>query len=260
MIRRHEPDTTWVIHQGAHAYISGLIAAQWVGAGEMVLAPREELLLTAAAHDGGWRGPDQRPRLNNAGLPRTFTEMDLAEHFTIWRESILGVFLQNRYGGLLTSLHCTALYEQRLRYLDDPAADKAQIRSFLAEWNVWQEAQIAALADHPRYGHCVRSPQLDENLRLLQVWDYLSLLLCMTPVHEQVLEDVPLAPGERSILRVAGNGLRGMALDPYPLREPMTIWIDARQVLGEPFKDDVALHVALEETPYKPLVFEIGPL
>jgi len=257
MIRREEADTLWLIHQAAHAYIAGQIADHWIGSGTMDITPREELLLAATYHDAGWAAAEQRPHINADGLPRTFTEMDLLDHFSIWQHSIEAVFVQNRYAGLLTSLHCTALYEQRLQYVADPPEDRAHIQSFLETWHTWQRKQIAALTDHPRYGSAVNAPRLGENLRLLQVWDYLSLLVCMSTVREQTLEDIPLATGERKTLRAAASGPRGMALDPFPLDQPLTLWIDARAVAGGPFESDDALRGVLADIPYRPLVFEI---
>jgi hypothetical protein len=168
------------------------------------------------------------------------------------------MFNINRYGGLLTSLHCAALYERRLRYLDDPPADRARIEAFLEARYTWQDELIAALKDHPRYALAVEADPLAENLRLLQVWDYLSLMLCMTPVHEQIVDDVPLGNSQRATLRIAANGSRGMVIDPFPLDGPLTLWIDARQVIGGPFADDAALRRALDDVPYRPLVFEVG--
>lgn len=258
MIRREESETTWLIHQAAHAFIAGQIAEHWVGA--LSYTPREELLIAAYNHDAGWAAFEQQPRVNAQGWPRTFTEMDLDDHFTIWEHSIRAVFAQNRYAGLLTSLHCTALYDQRLRFLADPPDARKRIQHFLDTWRDWQKTLTAALAPHPRYGLAVEEARRTENLRLLQVWDYLSLLLCMSPVHEQALEDVPMANGERHVLTIAANGPRGIAIDPYPLDQPLTLWIDARQVIGGPFASDPALQQALESLPYKPLVFEITPL
>lgn len=260
MIRRTESDAVWLIHQATHAVIAGQIAARWEGLGRGASSPREDLLIAAACHDAGWYATEGQPRINAQGLPRTFTEMDLDEHFAIWRASIESVFTMSRYAALLTSLHCAALYTLRLRYLDDPPADKARIGAFLDERAAWQDALIGALRDHPRYALSAAPDALDENLRLLQTWDYLSLLLCMGPVHEQALEDVPVGAGERVLLRVAGDGGRSMALDPFPLAAPLTIWIDARQVIGTPFASDAALWAALEGVPYKPLMFEIVPL
>ncbi len=260
MIRRTEAGVTWLIHQAAHAYIAGKLAAHWVGTGGMALVPRDDLLIAATFHDAGWYAAERTPRVNGQGQPRTFTEMDLDEHFAIWRASIESVFAQSRYAGLLTSLHCSALYALRLRYLDDPPADKRRIEAFLDERHAWQEALIAALRDHPLYSRAVTPGALEENLRLLQVWDYLSLLVCMGSVHEQALEDVPVDRGTRATLRVAADGLRGMALDPFPLDGPLTVWIEARPVNKGVFASDTELQDALRGVPYRPLAFEFVPL
>lgn len=255
MIRREESDSTWFIHQAAHAYIAGQIAVHWASG---ALSPREELLLAATYHDAGWVRAERQPRINPQGQPRTFTEMELDEHFGIWRSSIERVLNLNRYAGLLTSLHCAALYEQRLRFIDDPPKDRKRIEAFLAERYAWHESLIAALKDHPRYALAVEPDPLATNLRLLQVWDYLSLMLCMSPVHEQSLDNVPLGNGTRAALRIAASGTRGMTLDPFPLEAPLTLWIDARPVIGGPFENDAALQQALTDAPYRPLVFEVG--
>ncbi len=253
MIRREEPESIWVINQAAHAYLSGQIGEHW----RMAYAPREELLIAAYTHDTGWSAADRTPRLNARGLPRTFTEMDLEEHFTIWLGSINAVFLQNRYAGLLTSLHCSALYDQRLRYIQDNPEDRAKVQSFLGERRAWEKHLINALAEHPRYASAIKADRLAENLRLLQVWDYLSLLLCMGPVNDQTLDDVPLQSGERGVLAAAACGLRGLEIDPFPLDQPLTLWIDARQISRGPFADHSAFQSALEFAPYQPLVLEV---
>jgi hypothetical protein len=260
MIRREESGTVWLIHQAAHAFVAGQIAEHWIGGGQMTVQPREELLIAAYCHDAGWLGYEQQPRINAQGQPCTFTEMDLEEHFGIWESSIRSVFAQNRYAGLLTALHCKDLYEQRLRYLGDPPEARAHIQTFLDTWRAWIEDLIATLGSHPRYSLAVQPDPLAENLRLLQVWDYLSLALCMSHVYEQTVEDIPYAPGERDVLYLAAGGERSMVLNPFPLDHPLTLWIDARQVIGGPFDSDDALRAALDGVPYKPLVFEIGPL
>ncbi|NLE51192.1 MAG: DUF3891 family protein [Chloroflexi bacterium] len=260
MIRREESDSMWLIHQAAHAYVAGQLAEHWVGNGSMPITPREEVILAAYAHDSGWAAAEQAPSINRYGQPSTFTEMGLEEHITIWNRSVETVFAQNRYAALLVSLHCTALYEQRLRYVDDPPAQKTRIREFVADRHAWEQRLIAALAPHPRYGLAVQPAQLALNLRLLQVWDYLSLLVCMGPVFEQTLEDVPLEAEERAILRVAANGPRGLAIDPYPLDQPLSVWIDARPIVEGPFGSVEAFRERLAEMAYKPLMFEFEPL
>ncbi len=260
MIRREEPDSIWLIHQASHAYISGVMAAHWIGDGAMAFAPRDELILAASHHDAGWMMAERQLGLNEQGMPRTFTEMPLDDHFTIWQDSIESVFFQNRYAGLLTSLHCTALYELRLRFVDDPPEDKARIRSFLDHWSGWQADLTGVLAKHPRYSLAAQPAQLAENVRLLQVWDYLSLLLGMSAVHEQTLDDIPLNAGVRGTVQIASHGLRGMAIDPFPFDESLMFWIDARQVFGGPFESASDFQAILASVPYQPLVFEVVPL
>ena len=259
MIRREEANAIWLIHQAAHAFISGQIADHWVGNGTMTLSPREELITAAYNHDAGWAEYEQQPRVNALGMPRTFTEMDMDEHFLIWEQSFRRVFVQNRYAALLTVLHSMALYEQRLRYLGDPPEIRAAVQAFVDQWQRWADDMIARLADHPRYSPGTQPDQLAHNVRLLQVWDYLSLMLCISTVHEQILEDVPMGDSTRGMVAIAANGPRSMVLDPFPLDRPLTLWLDARRLRGGPFNTDDELRHVLVGLPYKPLVFEITP-
>ncbi len=256
MIRREEPEAVWIIHQTAHTRLAGQLAEHW----QADFAPREALILAALNHDAGWVEFEQQPRANADGWPRSFLEMDAEEHFTIWERSIWAMFAQDRYAGLLTSLHSAALYERRLHGL--PAvttARQAEIEAFLGKWRPWQEELIAALRDHPHYGPAVQPEMLARNLRLLQVWDYLSLVLCWGRVLEEMLDDVPL--GETTVtLRLAGAGQRALLLDPYPLDASLTLWVDARRVVGGPFSSDADLQRALADVPYQPLAFEVKPL
>ncbi|HML23834.1 MAG TPA: DUF3891 family protein [Aggregatilinea sp.] len=252
MIRRHEPDAIWLIHQGTHAHLAGQIAARWAENGSPI-TPREELILAAIVHDTGWNAADQAPRLNDKGLPRSFMEMDLQEHMQIWQRSIWGAFAQNRYAGLLTSLHCSALYDMRLNEWNDSPEDREMIAAFLEAQRQWEHGVIADLRDHPRYGDAVAEERLAENLRLLQVWDYLSLLVCMGPDHEETIPNVPVEGGQRTTLRVKPAGTHTIRVEPFPLDTSLMVWIDARRLHGAPFDSDEALRRALDDAAYEPL-------
>ena len=73
----------------AHAYVAGQIAAHWATPFE----PRDEMILAAYNHDAGWAIDEQTPHLNAAGYPRTFTETDPIDHFTIWENNIFAGFI-----------------------------------------------------------------------------------------------------------------------------------------------------------------------
>lgn len=251
MIRRHEPGAIWLIHQGAHAFLAAQIAAHWTGLGADAL--REELILTAAVHDAGWTSAEQPPTLNPDGLPRSFMEMPMRQHMQIWRSSIESAFAQNPYAGLLTSLHCTALYAARQANETDAPEDAAAIAEFVAERRGWEEALAIDLRDHPRYSAGAAEGMLAESLRRLQVWDYLSLLACLGPEQDTHLDDVPLADGCRRPLHVTPGEGRQVVVDPFPLDMPLEVWIAARRLPDATFAADDALAEALVEVPYEAL-------
>ncbi|HEY8581812.1 MAG TPA: DUF3891 family protein [Capillimicrobium sp.] len=231
MLLRADGDGVIAIGQASHAWLSGQLARAWRPRPE----PFEEVVLAATMHDVGMAMWDLAPALHpDTGLPRTFMEMDLAEHLRLWHAAPARVLTQSRWAALLVSLHGTRLYERRdLARMSDEDADAA--RAYLASQRVLQ----ARLAEELGAG----DEQLRELQRLIFTWDGLSLALC-----------VPWDPFE-----IEGFRLAGERLSPWPFDgDALTVRCEGRRLEGR-YGSEPELHAALEQGERVALEFALRP-
>ena len=215
-----------VITQPAHAWLSGQLARAWAGP----FAPREVVCLAAEQHDVGWVEEDLEPRLNpETGRPRSFMQMPLAVHLTLWREAAYRMVAQSRYAGLLVSLHGTSLYETRER--------TPEIEDYLASQRELQRHLSAGLDPH----------EVDANRRLIRAWDRMSLAICL----DWEPGEVPDVPGFGTLRQSSGT------LEPWPLREDRVVLHTEALRLAGTFDDERALRRAFAAAERVPLEFTL---
>jgi hypothetical protein len=237
-----------LIPQTAHAWVSGQLALRWGNGRFARPEPWEELMLVAAQHDSGWAEWELAPRIHPDGRPVSFREMDLEEHFAIWQRSAERMQPTNLYGALLISKHAAYRYEARLadEMRDDTLETRQRIRGFVDEQRAFQGQIHDTLAEHPRYGPALAERPLADAFRLLQIWDLLSLILVMGPLPTRTLEDVPVAPGERTTIQLTPRDRRTLTLDPYPFGEaPFTVRADGRWLAQQTFRHNSLFRQAL---------------
>lgn len=228
MLLREDGDAIVCIGQPAHAWLAGQIARAWSDPVE----PRDEVCLAADQHDQGMAGWDAAPELNReTGLPYSFLEMPLGTHLSLWSAAPLMVLTQSRYAALLTSMHGTALYEMRdLGKMSLHDADR--VRAYIAAQRALQE----------RLAEGLDRDEVRRNQRLIWVWDFLSLALC---------------------LRWDGRSVDGITVDdgtiePWPFRDgAVTLRTEGRRLEGR-FSDEGAMRTALAEAPFVELRFELA--
>jgi hypothetical protein len=227
MLLREDGDAVVCIGQPAHAWLSGQIARNWA---LDPVEPREEVCLAADQHDIGMAGWDAEPELNpETGRPYSFMEMPLETHLRLWTAAPHKVLPQSRYAATLVSMHGTALYETRdLSRMSDEQA--AAVQRYLGEQRELQ-ARLSDGLEHVR-----------RNQRLLWIWDFLSLGLC-------------LAWEGRSVEGIAlGEG----TIEPWPFAdEAVTLRTEGRRLEGR-FDDEAAMRAALETAPWVDLRFELA--
>jgi hypothetical protein len=227
MLLREDGDAVVCIGQPAHAWLSGQIARNWA---LDPVEPREEVCLAADQHDVGMAEWDAAPELNReTGRPYSFIEMPLETHLRLWTAAPHKVLPQSRYAATLVSMHGTALYETRdlSRLSDDQAA---AVQRYLSE----QRALQARLSDGLEH--------VSRNQRLLWIWDFLSLGLC-------------LGWEGRS---VEGIALRESTIEPWPfVDDRVTLRTEGRRLEGR-FDDEAAMRAALEAAPWVDLRFELA--
>jgi hypothetical protein len=230
VLLREDGDAVVCIGQPAHAWISGQLARAWAAD---PVEPREEVCLAAEQHDVGMAEWDASPELNrDTGLPYSFMEMPLATHMRLWTAAPERMLVQSPYAALLVSMHGTALYE--MRDLDRMAPDDAEaVRGYLRSQRELQRGLAGALGADPE--------QVRRNQRLLWIWDFLSLGLC-------------LRWDGRS---VHGIELAGNTLGPWPFRDArVTLRTEGRRLTGR-FGDETEMREALRRAPWTPLRFEL---
>ena len=227
LLREDGDDAVVCIGQPAHAWLSGQLARAW---GDPV-EPWDEVCLAADQHDLGMAEWDAAPELNpETGRPYSFMEMPLETHLRLWTAAPARAMTQSRYAALLLSMHGTALYEMRdLARMSDADADR--VREYLASQYELQERLSGGLDPD----------EVMRNQRLIWIWDFLSLGLC---------------------LRWAGRSIEGLELredtiEPWPFRDDtVALHTDGRRLEGT-FSDGEQMRAALREAPWVELRFEL---
>lgn len=240
-----------LVEQVEHGRVAGELAAAWGNELFETATPRLPVCTAAAKHDEGWRAWDARVLFNELERrPLHFLEIDASEHVRLYRQGVERVSLGDVYAGVLVGMHWTGLYRGRWsapgargrlglgeagRLMQDAVVDEEERR--------WIEAKrLAWTQDEPR---SVFETRLWHNYELLQLWDLLSLYLCVmpqepvdgptTPPHpwgpqlahlDHTPEDVvlpavradPFGSAHRITVGVRSPGV--VTVDPYPFRQP----------------------------------------
>jgi hypothetical protein len=229
MLLREDGDAVVCIGQPAHAFLAAQLAAAW--ALEPV-EPYAEVCLAAAQHDAGMATWDAAPELNpETGRPYSFMEMPLHTHLRLWSEAPALVMAQSRYAALLLSMHGTALYEMRdLARLS--TADADSVRAYIDAQRRLQDGLMVGLDGE----------QVRRNQRLLWIWDFLSLGLCLRWEGRSV----------------EGIELRRGSVEPWPFAaDAVTLRVDGRRLEGR-FGGEAEMRAALDAAPWVELRFELS--
>lgn len=221
MILQQRAGQLLLFRQTDHALLSGAFATAW--GNDRVPPPtrRAQTLIAASRHDDGWAEWELAPKLRPDGDPVDFIRVPVSDHAPLYKRGVDLVEAEDEYAGLVVSLHFDRLYtrpfhpgmDPRIEHLEGEALDIAK-RHVDAE-RERQERLVASLGEDAR-------AEADEAWRLLQVWDRLSLLVCMNPIGtgaEQKMPPIASAGGDVSIT-AHGTDDGALALDPYPFAEP----------------------------------------
>ena len=209
-----------LFRQTDHALLSGAFATAW--GNERIPAPprREQTLIAASRHDDGWSEWELAPKLRPDGDPVDFIRIAVADHAPLYKRGVDLVEREDPFAGLVVSLHFDRLYtrpfhpgmDPRIDHLSDDALALAQ--QHVAGERDRQQALLAALdADAQR--------DADECWRLLQVWDRLSLLVCMNEIGPSVEQTLPPIASVDGDVQIVARGTKGgeLIVDPYPFAE-----------------------------------------
>jgi hypothetical protein len=219
----------------------------------------EELILAAVNHDNGWFWWEQAPLIGPDGRPLDFVEMPVMTHLTLWRRGLADLVRQSRYAALLVSRHARFLVEGRLHNNPGTEADAALLSDFSQEQQSWEAATVAELQQQSYFEAGCQPQALEANLRLLQIFDWLSLLLCMKEPAEAVIVDVPgQTANYRLEIRLRPLGPRRLTITPWPFdRDDFVAVVQAHQLPAATFASDEIFQSAWQSATIRPLVFTV---
>lgn len=212
-----------LFRQHHHALVSGELAAAWRGISREPASLPFDVVLATALHDVAWRKLDREPRLNpETGRPFAFHEYPLEEKLAAYRRGLDEVARIHPYAALLGSLH----------YASFPDARSAE------EFQVAEMKRRAALERELEIGPEERSV-VDGHLAFLQLFDSLSIFLCLTPPSASTEEQPAWVEGARHLKVPAGGTFHltwaddeVVHVDPFPFRETLELRLPYRE-LGE---------------------------
>ena len=239
MIVRPTGDTAEIVMQVDHAVISGQLAEAWAGE----IAARDSLIVAARLHDIGWRHWEAEPRLNtDTDQPTNFLNVQIDEHLRLYRLGIEEVAAVDPYAGLLVSMHSAGIYTGR--YGTQPALKLTRapdVQSLVDDFVAEQEARYEAVRD----GLDVSQDELWRNYLLLQVFDRLSLRVCLgDPAGPGPMEVV--LPDEQT-LHIAADG-DDQTVTPWPFAvDQLAIDVPTRTIPLTGYANDDALRTTLEQ-------------
>lgn len=227
MIVQERDGGLFLFRQTDHALLSGAFAAAWGNDLVPSPAPRGPVLVAAARHDDGWATWELAPTLGEDGRPIDFIRVPIAEHTALYRHGIDLVEAEDPYAGLVVSFHGERLYTRPFHQGMDPriehlsGADLERAQAYVSHE---RERQSRLLSRTGADGDGA-----EEAWRVLQVWDRLSLLVCMQPPEQAKGTMPPIATGEGDVrIDAAGSADGELLLTPYPFREePVTFHVEA---------------------------------
>jgi Protein of unknown function (DUF3891) len=231
MLVRDAGESWQLVLQPHHADLSGQLARAWGGSGFAPPQPLDSVVLAATRHDDGWAVWERRPRLGPDGAPQSFFTVPAAVHLAFYRAAVEVVAEEDRYAGLLVSMHMSGLYRNRYGVMPTPGMTlegeaRAQAEAFAAQEEARQAALVGELDvdEHERW----------TNYALLQVFDVVSLYFGLANVEagtEGAVEGVPTADGGRTRVAIAPLGPWRVRFDPFPFAASPTELTLARRLI-----------------------------
>ena len=276
MIRHRRGDEFLLIAQHDHALLAGRFAARIGRAPFVPPRPMREAVDGVSLHDCGWPVHDERPTLNDKGLPLHVLESPMPLAIRVWTESARRAAEKDPYSGLLVSLHVMAL--SFIAQTHDPTPhERFRDAKDLFDLNKFQHRQAELQEDlRRRLGmrtdlplhHGLAKPGVDEaedlllfNYNLLKTCDRLSLdLCCSEPLFEQV-EDVYPRPGTSPLtLKLGHPSPAAMTVDPWPFDvDRIDDEVPCRIVPARPFDSEGAFQDAFRQAPSDVLRVSLRP-
>lgn len=259
MIVQAQGDQLLLIRQTDHAVLAGFLARALGNKNFSRPEPFESFCLAAAEHDNGWAEWEMLPQLDlKTFLPHNFMSIPTEEHIALYQRGIERVVREDRYAGLLVSMHCGGLYDRTRATMPGFSAKYVKsneahlVSDFQQRLRLQQLRLKVDLRADPLFKSYADDKTLQANLQRLEAMDRLSLYFCLAPLDGSTIDGVP----------VNGNGLEAdwdlqpaeknvVLLNPYPFqKDPLPISILARRVPKRPYADEAEFQKILAQASY----------
>lgn len=250
------------VRQTDHALLSGAFAAAWGNERFPVPERRDSVLVAASRHDDGWAQWELAPRVQPEGDPVDFIRIPVDEHVQLYRRGIDLVQAEDAYAGLIASMHGERLYTRPFHPGMDPRIEHLAGRDL--------DLAHAYVEGEQRRQHELRAEtraddaDVEEAWRLLQVWDRLSLVVCMGLLDTADEQTMPLVrTGEGSDVRIVCRATdpATLTLDPYPFRDaPVAFELASLHIRGRSWPDDAAFRLAYRTASPQVVRFSCRPV
>jgi Protein of unknown function (DUF3891) len=249
MLRMESDTGWWLITHPDHARLAGAFAEAWGNAQFRRPEPRARVLHGIATHDDGWAARDAHPCITREGKPSAFStelvgkyaafeEIDLADYLTVRERAVRVIAEEDPYAGLLIAMHTYNLLTAHADRSTITAEQLPLLDEFLDRQRKYQQQLIAQIEDDDSLSRTEKdAATIEENFRLLQACDNLSLLTCVAFTSlANLLHPLPLNDGGVAEVRVLPVAARQFRLDPWPFDVPRLIFgFPARHVAGHQF-------------------------
>ena len=259
MVFSYDENRLLVVLQTDHSRVAGRLAAHWSNDTFAEPKPWFSMILAAQEHDGGWWEWELRPTLNDQARPPDYISgggIPRDVHVAFDRNGIARVLEQDRYAGLIVSMHQAGLNNQgfgMLPHMPDRSA-VPEVAQFLREQEELRRSLIEELRGSPAFAPYVSDEQIWRNYKLMEVFDQLAQILCNRyPLNSRerkngppaILKHVPVASGaDDATLSIEVVDERSAVLRPYPFDiDPLAISFPARLVPDRAYTgEDEFLH------------------
>jgi hypothetical protein len=250
MVFPYDEKRLLIVLQTDHSRVAGELAAHWSNDKFAEPEPWMSMVLAAQEHDTGWWEWELKPTLSERALPPDYISaggIPRDVHVAFDRNGISRVLEQDRYAGLMVSMHQAGLNNQgfgMLPHMPDRSAMPG-VGEFLREQEELRQKLIEELRRSQEFASHVSEERIWTNYKLMEVFDQLAQILCNRyPLNSaarkngppSVLKNVPVAPGVDDVaLAIEMTDERSAVLRPYPFDiDPLEVSFPARLV---PSKD-----------------------
>lgn len=239
-----------LIRQHDHALLAGTLACAWRGLGREAAPLPFDVVLAVGLHDLAWRSLDREPRLDLAtGLPFPFHDHPLEEKLAAYGDGLDQVQDIHPYAALLGSLHYTSFPDIRGRVAFQEKERRR--RAYLTE-RLELEAE-----DRVR---------VETDLAFLQLFDNLSLFLCLTPPGADT-EGYPTWVEDCRHLETPGGATFHLTwlddevlhADPFPFRDTVEVRVPHRELPAAGYRDVERLAADWRDAPERQWWITVRP-